>query len=73
MQRSTIQRTAIVALLALTFGAGHMAMASSSGKANSSGTRATCSTPTPDGITGTDPEPISPTLVGFLLTLLNLA
>lgn len=73
MRNNSIQRAATVALLALNIGTGQFALASGPGRTGSSGTRLTSSTITPDGITGTDPEPISPSVVSIILALLNLA
>jgi hypothetical protein len=47
-------------------------------RASASGTSSTSTytnppSVTPDGVTGTDPEPIEPDIVSLILTLINLA
>lgn len=70
MHRTT--RVASLVLFGLLAGSSTFALASSGGSPAGSGTVPVTSTATSDGITGTDPEPISPTVVTIILTILNL-
>lgn len=60
-----------VLLAALLAGSGNYALASEGGSTTGSGTGSSPTKRT-DGITGTDPEPISPAMVTVILTILNL-
>lgn len=66
------KRLIFAILLALLAGSGNYALASDGGSASGSANAGSSSTVTADGITGTDPEPISPTIVTVILTILNL-
>lgn len=74
MCKHAARKLALVVLLALLTGTADRAFASSTGPiTNSSSTSAASSASTPDGVTGTDPEPIEPNIVSIVLTLLSLA
>jgi hypothetical protein len=74
MSKHAGRNLAFVLLLALSAGSAGRAFASSTGRAPGQFTTSATSTrSTPDGITGTDPEPIDPDIVNVILTILNLA
>jgi hypothetical protein len=74
MFKSTTRKLAFALLLVLLAGPIDRAFASGTGS-TSTPTPTTTNPPsvTPDGVTGTDPEPTSPDIVSLILTLLNLA
>jgi hypothetical protein len=66
------RKLTLALLLALLAGSGHYSLASDGGSTNGSGSNGTSPGISTNGITGTDPEPISPTIVTVILTILNL-
>jgi hypothetical protein len=66
------RKLAPLALLALLSGPVDRAFATTAPQTTNP-TTSPSSTATSDGITGTDPEPIDPDIVSFILSLLNLA
>lgn len=74
MRKNTVRNLACLVLLALLTSPIELAFASSPGQSTDSSTSATTSSSvTADGITGTDPEPISPKILSILVTLLQLS
>lgn len=71
MRKHVVRKLVYVLFLVLLTNPIEQAVASSTGQTahNSS----TAPTVTADGITGTDPEPISPNIVSIILTLLQLS
>ena len=73
MSKYAVRKLSCVLLLVLLTGPVGRAFASGTGQPpTSSQTSSSPSSPTADGITGTDPEPIEPDIVSIILTLLNL-
>jgi hypothetical protein len=74
MFKHPTRKLAFALLLVLLAGPVQRAFASGSGS-TSTPTPTSTNPPsiTPDGVTGTDPEPTSPDIVSLILTLLNLA
>jgi hypothetical protein len=74
MSKYAVRKLAFAMFLVLLAGPADRAFASGTGStsAPSSGP-ATSPSPTPAGITGTDPEPTSPDIVSLIFTLINLA
>jgi len=64
------RKLAFALLLVLLAGPVDRALASGTG---STSTSTNPPSVTPDGVTGTDPEPIEPDIVSLILTLINLA
>jgi hypothetical protein len=74
MSIRTARNLAFVLLIALWAGPVGRAFGSTAGQPSGQSASPTTSQSSPsDGITGTDPEPIDPDIVGIVLTLLDLA
>ena len=74
MLKFKARKLAFALLLVLLAGPVDRALAS--GTSSTSTPTSTSTNPpsvTPDGVTGTDPEPIEPDIVSLILTLINLA
>ena len=74
MLKFKARKLAFALLLVLLAGLVDRALAS--GTSSTSTPTSTSTNPpsvTPDGVTGTDPEPIDPDIVSLILTLINLA
>ena len=71
MYKCTARKLAFLVLLVLLAGPVDRALAADTGQATTPA--ASSSTSTSDGITGTDPEPIDPSIVYVVLALLGLA
>ena len=72
MLKHTARKLALLVLLALVAGPVNRAFADGTAQTTTP-TTSSSSTVTPNGITGTDPEPIDPDIVTIVLALLNLA
>jgi hypothetical protein len=70
MLKFKARKLAFALLLALFAGPVDRAFASGT---SSTSTSTNPPSVTPNGVTGTDPEPIEPDIVGLILTLVNLA
>jgi hypothetical protein len=68
---ATPKLTFVLLLVLLTTSAGR-AFASGSSPTSTPPPTTTSSPSTPSGVTGTDPEPIEPDIVGLILTILQL-
>jgi hypothetical protein len=74
MAKSATPKLTFVLLLALLTASAGPAFASGTGSTSTTPpTSTSSSTSTPNGVTGTDPEPIEPDTVGLILTILRLA
>jgi hypothetical protein len=74
MFKRNTRKLAFALLLVLLAGPVDRAFASGTGPTAAPSTPSTAApSPTPNGITGTDPEPIEPDIVSLVLALLNLA
>lgn len=74
MFKPVARSAGFVLLSTLLFGPVYPAFASGSGAGTTSSTPSTTApSSSPDGITGTDPEPIEPDVRTLILTLLSLA
>ena len=74
MFRYNARKLAFAMLLVLLAGPVDRAIASGTGPTSTPSTTSTNpSSVTPNGVTGTDPEPIEPDIVSLILTLINLA
>jgi hypothetical protein len=74
MFKRTTRKLAFALLLVLLAGPVDRAFASGTGSTSTpTPTSANPPSTTPDGVTGTDPEPTSPYIVSLVLALLNLA
>ena len=71
MSKNIGRKLACALLFLLLAGTAGRAFASSPGPSQNPPSTSTTS-PTPDGITGTDPEPIDPGIVSIILTLFGL-
>ncbi len=74
MPKFTVRKLAFAMLLVLL--AGPVDRAFASGTGSTSTTTSTSTNPpsaTPNGVTGTDPEPIEPDIVSLILALISLA
>ena len=68
---ATPKLTSVLLLVLLTVSAGR-AYASGTGSTSTTPPTTTSSPSTSNGVTGTDPEPIEPDIVGLILTILQL-
>jgi hypothetical protein len=74
MFKYNARKLAFALLLVLLASPVDRAFASGTGSASTSSSTSTApASPTPDGITGSDPEPIEPDVVSLILSLLSLA
>ena len=72
MLKHTARKLALLVLLALAAGPVNRAFADGTTQTTNP-TACSSSSATSNGITGTDPEPIDPSIVTIVLSLLNLA
>ena len=72
MLKHTARKLTLLVLLALVAGPVNRAFADGTTQTTTP-SASSSSTATSDGITGTDPEPIDPSIVTIVLSLLNLA
>ncbi|HLH36147.1 MAG TPA: hypothetical protein VKX41_15860 [Alloacidobacterium sp.] len=72
MCKRTARKLAFLTLLVVLAGPADRVFAAGPGQATNS-TTSSSSTVTPNGITGTDPEPIEPSIVRIILSVLGLA
>jgi hypothetical protein len=73
MTKSATPKLTFVLLLVLLTASAGRAFASGSSPTSTPPPTTTSSPSTPNGVTGTDPEPIEPDIVGLILTILQLA
>lgn len=73
MFKFNARKLAFALLLVLLATPSHRALAAGTNSPPTSTPTTTSPTTTPNGVTGTDPEPIEPDLVSLILTLLNQA
>jgi hypothetical protein len=70
---ATHKLTLALALVLLTAPVSRAVAATTDATPSAPPTATAPQTPTPDGVTGTDPEPTDPDVVGLILSLLHLA
>jgi hypothetical protein len=73
MTKSATPKLTFVLLLVLLTASSGRAFASGSSPTSTTPPTTTSSPSTSNGVTGTDPEPIEPDIVGLILTILQLA
>jgi hypothetical protein len=73
MAKSATPKLTFALLLVLSIASAGRAFASDSSPTSTTPPTTSSSSSTPNGVTGTDPEPIEPDIVGLILTILRLA